>query len=138
MFELAPFSCVQYLYNLDKKFDYCIFESFHQKGANKVIKKWKKKQQKNNVFEISTCVAKRQKMNPKHKTTPGRSKAIRRKGTFDACMFIHRGTLLNKAPFLEGILDTMKCKFKIETVTKMIIFDSSNLSTNFKKKVVGK
>ena len=90
------------------------------------------------MFEISTCVAKRQTMNPKHKTTPGRSKAIRRKGTFDACMFIHRGTVLNKAPFLEGILDTMKCKFKIETVAKMIIFDSSNLSTNFKKKVVGK
>ena len=45
-------------------------------------------------------------------------------------MFIHGETALNKAPVLEGILDTVKCKFKTETVAKMIVFGSSNLSTN--------
>ena len=90
------------------------------------------------MFEISTCVAKRRKLNPTHKTTPGRSKLIRRKETFDACMFMHWGTVLNKAPVLEGVLDTIKCKFKTETVGKMIVSDNSSLSTNIKKKVIGK
>ena len=90
------------------------------------------------MFEISTCVAKRQKVDPTHKTTPGRSKTIRRKETFDACMFIQEGTALNKSPVLEGILDTVKCKFKTETVAKMIVSHSSNLSTNIKIKITGK
>ena len=77
-------------------------------------------------------------MNPTQKTTPGRSKTIRRKETFDAYVFIHGGTTLNKAPVLEGILDAVKCKFKTETVTKMIVSGSSKLSTNIKKKVIGK
>ena len=91
-------------------------------------------QKRKNVSEISTCVAKRQKMNPTHKSTPGRSKKTRRTETFDACMFIHGGTVLNKAPVLESVVDTIKCKFK----TEMIVPESSNLSTSIKKKVIGK
>ena len=33
------FSCGPYLNNLDKNLDYYIFESCHQKGANKLIRK---------------------------------------------------------------------------------------------------
>ena len=95
-------------------------------------------QKRKNVFEISTCIAKRRKMNPTYKNIPGRSKTIKRKEKFDACMFIHGGTVLNKAPVLLGVLHTMKCKFKTETVAKTIVSDSSNLSTNIKKKVIGK
>ena len=64
------------------------------------------------MFEISTCVAKRRKVSPTHETTPGRYKTIRKKEKFEACMFILGGTVLNKAPVLEDIPDTEKCRFK--------------------------
>ena len=67
------------------------------------------------MFEISTRVAKKQKMNPTNKITPGESKTVRRKEMFNACMFIHEGTASNKAPVLEGVLDTIKCKFKTDS-----------------------
>ena len=90
------------------------------------------------MFKISICVAKRRKINPTHKASPGRSQTIRTKETFDASVFILDRTTLNQAPLLESTLNTVKYKFKTETVAKMIVFVSSKLSTNIKKKVIGK
>lgn len=47
-------------------------------------------QKRKHVFEISTSVAKKQKVNPTHKTTPSRSRTKQRRESFVACMFIHR------------------------------------------------
>ena len=56
----------------------------------------------------------------------------------DSSMAIHGGTIFNKAPAFEGILDTLQCKFKTEDVAKKIISDGSALSIDIRKKVITK
>ena len=40
----------------------------------------------------------------------------------DSSMAIHGGTIFNKTPALEEILDTLQCKFKTEDVAKKNCF----------------
>ena len=80
---------------------------------------------------MSVCAAKKRKLNPTNRNLPIRSKTIRRKQTMDSSMAIHEGTIFNKTPALEGILDTLQCKFKTEDVPKRIISEGSALS-NYK------
>ena len=48
------------------------------------------------------------------------------------------GTVFNKTPALEEILDTLQCKFKTEDVAKKILPEKSALSNNVRKKVITK
>ena len=93
---------------------------------------------KKSAFEISVCAAKKCKLNPTNSKFPISSKTIRRKQTMDSSMAIHGGTVFNKTPALEGILDTVQCKFKTEDVVKKIISEGSALSNNIRKKVITK
>ena len=56
----------------------------------------------------------------------------------DSSMAIHWGKIFNKAPALDGILDTLQCKFKTEDVAKKIISGGSGSSNNIRKKVITK
>ena len=44
----------------------------------------------------------------------------------DSSMAIHGGTIFNKTPALEEILDTLQCKFKTEDVAKKNCFCKVN------------
>ena len=54
----------------------------------------------------------------------------------DSSMAKYGGTIFNKTPALEGILDTLQCKFKTEDVAKKVISEGSALSNNIRKKVI--
>ena len=41
----------------------------------------------------------------------------------DSSMAIHWGKIFNKAPDLDGILDTLQCKFKTEDVAKKLFLE---------------
>ena len=71
-------------------------------------------QKRKNVFEISTSVAKKQKVNPTHKTTPSRSRTKQER--IICCMHVYTSeTALNKATVLKSIRDTVKSKFKTDS-----------------------
>ena len=58
-----------------------------------------KERKRKSLFNTSSCLEKKSKLNPtSHKLSKKKKKIIRRKETLDACMAIHRGTKLNKSP----------------------------------------
>ena len=64
------------------------------------------------AFQLSTCVRKKQKLNPTTTSSSYRSKIVRRKETFDACSVVHGGSSLRADPVIEGMLDTVNSKFR--------------------------
>ena len=64
------------------------------------------------AFQLSTCVRKKQKLNPTTTSSSYRSKIVRRKETSDACSVVHGGSSLRADPVIEGMLDTVNSKFR--------------------------
>ena len=58
------------------------------------------------AFQLSTCVLKFRKLNPKTKSSSHRSKIVRQKEIFDVCSVIHGGSSLRPDPVIEGMIDS--------------------------------
>ena len=96
-----------------------------------------KRKRANISFQISGNTSKKRKLNPTSENISDRSKIIRRNETLVACTEIHGGSVLQKGPALNGIMDTLTTKFKTTEVTNKILSSKPSLVASIKKRVVG-
>ena len=87
------------------------------------------------AFQLSTCVLKILKLNPKTKSSYYRPKIVRQKETFDACSVIHGGSPRRPDPVIEGMIDTLNSKFRTKQVSSVILNSNSKFLNSLKSEV---
>ena len=87
------------------------------------------------AFQLSTCVLKIRKLNPKTKSSYYRSKIVCQKETFDACSVIHGGSPRRPDPVIEGMIDTLNSKFRTKQVSSVILNSNSKFLNSLKSEV---
>ena len=78
---------------------------------------------------------KKWKLNPITKSSSYRSKIVRWRETFDASSVIHGGLSIMPDPVIEGMIDTLKSKFRTKQVPTVILNSKSKLPSSLKNEI---